>query len=47
MGHVGLEMTKVYVKLNQQDVALKHAEASPLGNFVRSKRVKALKKNSR
>ena len=47
MGHVGLEMTKVYVNLNQQDVALKHAEASPLGNFVRSKRVKTLNKNSR
>ncbi len=45
MGHVGLEMTKIYVNLNQQDVALKHAEASPLGNFVRSKRVKNLNKN--
>ncbi len=44
MGHASLEMTKVYVNLNDKDLEKEHTAASPLQNFLGSKRVKNIKK---
>lgn len=43
MGHAKMNMTQVYVNLASDDVAEKHAAATPLLNFVANKRVRNLK----
>ena len=43
MGHARMDMTRIYVNLASDDVAQKHAEATPLLNFVENKRVRNLK----
>jgi len=44
MGHKKMEMTRVYVHLNEKDIADKHAAASPLRNYTGGKRVVNVKK---
>jgi len=44
MGHAKLDMTRVYVNLGSDDVAEKHKQATPLHNFINSKRVINIKK---
>lgn len=44
MGHTKMDMTRLYVSLGVNDIAEKHKQATPLHNFIESKRVKNLKK---
>ena len=44
MGHATLDMTKVYVNLNDKDLQKEHMASSPLQNFLGNKRVKNIKK---
>lgn len=43
MGHAKLDMTRVYVNLGSDDIALKHKQATPLHNFIGNKRIKNIK----